>query len=76
MWMNTFIPLTMLFIRADGNRSCHRQDHADVRESLRSGEPVLAVLELVGGSASKLNLTIGSHVLIEGAGAEVFNFKR
>ena len=78
MWMrNTFIPLTMLFIRADGTIARVIDKTTPMsEESLRSGEPVLAVLELVGGSASKLNLTIGSHVLIEGAGAEVFNFKR
>ena len=78
MWMrNTFIPLTMLFIRADGTIARVIDKTTPMsEESLRSGEPVLAVLELVGGSASKLNLTIGSHVLIEGAGADVFNFKR
>ena len=67
----------MLFMRADGTVARVIDKTTPMsEESLRSGEPVLAVLELVGGSASKLNLTTGSRVLVEGEGAEVFDVER
>lgn len=64
MWMkNTFIPLDMLFIRADGkiariaeNTTPHSLDVVE------SKEPVLAVLELKGGTASRLGIKAGMAV--------------
>jgi len=64
MWMkNTYIPLDMLFIRADGkvarvvaNTTPHSLD------TIESKEPVLAVLELKGGTAAKLGIKAGVTV--------------
>jgi len=54
-WMkNTLIPLDMIFIRADGHIA--RIAANTVPESLNtveSGEPVIAVLEIIGGGAEK-----------------------
>jgi uncharacterized membrane protein (UPF0127 family) len=64
MWMkDTFIPLDMLFIRADGTitRIAANTDPLSTR-TISSGEPVLAVLELNGGTAAKLNLKQGDKV--------------
>jgi uncharacterized membrane protein (UPF0127 family) len=64
MWMkNTFIPLDMLFIDEGGR--VVRIAERTVPESLQtisSGEPVLAVLELRGGSADRLGLSKGDEV--------------
>jgi uncharacterized protein len=58
-WMkNTLIPLDMIFIRADG--SIARIEAQTVPFSLdqvASGEPVAAVLELVGGKAAALGIS-------------------
>ncbi len=63
-WMkNTFIPLDLLFIAADG-RIVTIQERA-VPHSLapiRSRGKVLAVLELNGGTASRLNIKPGDRV--------------
>lgn len=64
MWMkNTYIPLDMLFIRADGkvarvaaNTTPHSLD------TVESKEPVVAVLELKGGTAAKLGIRAGVTV--------------
>jgi uncharacterized membrane protein (UPF0127 family) len=64
MWMkNTYIPLDMLFIRADGtiariaeNAEPHSLD------AIPSGEPVLAVLEVAGGTAERLGIKAGDRV--------------
>jgi uncharacterized protein len=64
MWMkDTFIPLDMLFIRADGAiaRIAANADPMSTR-IISSGEPVLAVLELNGGTAARLNLKQGDKV--------------
>ena len=64
MWMkNTYIPLDMLFIRADG--VIHRI--APMTEPLServvaSGGPVTAVLELAGGAAARLGIKAGDRV--------------
>lgn len=57
-WMkNTFIPLDMIFIRADG--SIDRIAENTIPESLEpvvSGGEVSAVLELAGGTAARLGI--------------------
>ncbi len=64
MWMrNTYIPLDMVFIRADG--TVHRiaamtEPHSE--EIIPSRGPVSAVLEIAGGSAARLGLKPGDKV--------------
>jgi uncharacterized membrane protein (UPF0127 family) len=64
MWMrNTYIPLDMVFIRADG--TVHRiaqmtEPHSE--EVIASKGPVTAVLEIAGGAAVKLGLKAGDKV--------------
>lgn len=65
MWMrNTFIPLDMIFIFADGR--IHRIEHRTEVQSERtisSGVPVRAVLELNAGTAERLGLKPGDRVV-------------
>lgn len=65
MWMrNTFIPLDMLFVLADGR--IHRIEHRTEVQSERtisSGVPVRAVLELNAGTAEKLGLKPGDRLI-------------
>jgi hypothetical protein len=64
MWMhNTYIPLDMLFIRADGTitRIEERAEPLSDRV-ISSGSPVLAVLELPGGAAARLGIKPGDKV--------------
>ena len=65
MWMkNTLVPLDMLFIQADGT-ILSIADQA-VPQSLRiidSGGPVVATLELAGGTAARLGITTGDKVV-------------
>jgi len=64
MWMkNTYIPLDMVFIRADGtvayvaeNTVPHSLDPVGVRE------PVLGVLEVAAGTAKRIGLRPGDTV--------------
>ncbi len=64
MWMkNTYIPLDMVFIRADGtvayvaeNTVPHSLDPVGVRE------PVLGVLEVAAGTAKRIGLRAGDIV--------------
>ncbi len=64
MWMrNTYIPLDMVFIRADG--TVHRiaamtEPHSE--EIIASNGPVGAVLEIAGGAAQRLGLKPGDKV--------------
>lgn len=64
MWMrNTYIPLDMIFIRADGK--VHRVERSAEPLSERiigSGEEVTAVLELAGGTAARIGLKPGDVV--------------
>jgi uncharacterized protein len=64
MWMkNTYIPLDMLFIRTDGTIAYIAEN--TVPQSLDVvgiNEPVLAVLELAGGSARRLGIRAGDMV--------------
>ncbi|ATE63557.1 DUF192 domain-containing protein [Rhizorhabdus dicambivorans] len=63
-WMkNTYIPLDMIFIRADGTIA--RIAANTVPENLTpvdSGEPVAAVLEIVGGGAAANGIAEGDRV--------------
>jgi uncharacterized membrane protein (UPF0127 family) len=63
-WMkNTYIPLDMVFIRADG--TVHRIEEKAERLStttISSGAPVAAVLELAAGNAARLGLAPGDKV--------------
>jgi uncharacterized membrane protein (UPF0127 family) len=64
MWMkNTYIPLDMLFIREDGSIAYIAEN--TVPKSLDTvgiSEPVLAVLELAGGTTRKLGIRAGDTV--------------
>jgi uncharacterized protein len=64
MWMkNTYIPLDMLFIRPDGSvaRVAANTEPLSTR-TIASGEPVLAVLELNGGTAARFGIKAGDRV--------------
>ena len=64
MWMrNTYIPLDMVFIRADG--TVHRIEAQTVpfsERTIASQGPVTAVLEIAGGGAARLGLKPGDTV--------------
>ena len=63
-WMkNTYIPLDMLFIRSDGTiaRIAENTEPHSL-EGIPSGEPVLAVLELKGGTSKALGIRAGDRV--------------
>jgi uncharacterized membrane protein (UPF0127 family) len=64
MWMkNTYIPLDMVFIRADGTVSRIEVKAEPLSERvIYSGAPVTAVLELAGGAAERLGLKPGDQV--------------
>jgi len=70
-WMkNTLIPLDLIFIRADGHIA--RIAANAVPESLAtidSGEPVAAVLEIVGGGAAAAGISAGDVVRWAGSPA-------
>lgn len=64
MWMkNTFIPLDMLFIGAEG-RITHIVERTvpQSNELIGSNGPVRAVLELNAGTASRLGIKVGDRV--------------
>ncbi len=63
-WMkNTYIPLDMIFIRADG-RILHIAENTKPLSTrvISSNGPVLAVLEVIGGTARKLGIAPGDQV--------------
>ncbi|MBN9064342.1 MAG: hypothetical protein BGP06_07735 [Rhizobiales bacterium 65-9] len=64
MWMqNTYIPLDMLFIRADGviRRIAANTEPLSTR-TIPSGGPALGVLEINGGEAAKRGIKPGDRV--------------
>jgi uncharacterized protein len=65
MWMkNTYIELDMLFVDKDGHVSKIIERAAPMSlQTLSSGGPVAAVLELRGGEAAKLGLHTGDTVV-------------
>ena len=64
MWMqNTYIPLDMLFIRPDGSIARIAADTEPLStRTIPSGEPVLAVLEVVAGTAARLGIKSGDKI--------------
>jgi uncharacterized protein len=64
MWMeNTYIPLDMIFIRRDGRIWRIAENTEPLSRAIISSEgPVLAVLEVVGGTAKKLGIAPGDRV--------------
>jgi len=64
MWMqNTYVSLDMLFIRPDGTiaRIAANTEPLSTR-TISSGEAVLAVLEVVAGTAARLGIRPGDRV--------------
>ena len=63
-WMkNTYIPLDMIFIRADGRILRIAENTEPLSERLiPSGGPIRAVLEVIGGTAQKLGIAPGDRV--------------
>ena len=64
MWMkNTYIPLDMLFIRADGRIARIAADTTPLStRTIESGEPVRGVLELPAGTAEARGIGVGDMV--------------
>ena len=65
MWMkNTYIPLDMVFIKADGmiHRIEERTEPLSER-TINSGTPVRAVLEINAGTARKLGMKAGDTII-------------
>ena len=65
IWMrNTYIPLDVLFIRADGSISRIARNAEPLSDAtIPSGEPVSAVLELRGGLTSEHGIDVGDQVV-------------
>lgn len=71
MWMrNTYIPLDMLFIGPDGRivRIVERARPMST-ETISSGRPALAVLEVNAGTAARLGIRPGDRVIAEALGS-------
>jgi len=64
MWMkNTYIPLDMLFVRPDGTIAYIAENTVPKSlDTIGITEPVLAVIELAGGTARKKNIRSGDKV--------------
>jgi uncharacterized protein len=64
MWMrNTYIPLDMVFIRANGTiHRIHERAQPLDETTIAAGAPVRFVLEINGGVAAKLGLKAGDRV--------------
>jgi uncharacterized membrane protein (UPF0127 family) len=67
MWMkNTFIPLDMLFVRADGTvASIARDTEPQSLTSVGAEERVRYVLELNAGTTAKLGIVAGSRLFVD-----------
>jgi uncharacterized membrane protein (UPF0127 family) len=64
MWMkNTYLSLDMIFIRPNGTiaRVAENAEPLSTR-TISSGEPVLAVLEVIAGTAKRLGIKPGDRV--------------
>ena len=64
MWMqNTYIPLDMIFINADGRiRRIAENTEPLSTATIPSGGPVRGVLEVIGGTAKKFGIKAGDRV--------------
>lgn len=64
MWMkNTYIPLDMFFVRADGViHRIEKQTEPFSERTISSEGDVLAVIEMIGGSADRLGIRPGDKV--------------
>jgi uncharacterized protein len=64
MWMeNTLVPLDMVFINPDGTiRAIAENTVPQSLAIIPSHGPVLATLELAGGTTAKLNIVVGDKV--------------
>jgi uncharacterized membrane protein (UPF0127 family) len=64
-WMkNTYIPLDMIFIRADGRILNIAENTVPLSEALVSSTgPVRAVLEVIAGTTKKLGIAAGDRVV-------------
>ena len=60
--MNTVIPLDMIFIRADGTIARVATAQPLSLDTVSSGEPVAAVLEIAGGRSAELGIRAGDRV--------------
>lgn len=63
-WMkNTYLPLDMIFIQSNGRILRIAEDTQPLSEKIiPSGGPVLAVLEVIGGTARKFGIAPGDRV--------------
>jgi|SRR5687768_2759900 uncharacterized protein len=71
MWMkNTFIPLDMLFVAADG-KVMHVVENTEPHslKTIEATSDVTAVIELKGGTASRLRIAKGARVMHPAFGA-------
>jgi uncharacterized membrane protein (UPF0127 family) len=67
MWMkNTLVPLDMLFVAADGTIRSVAHGVPQSLEDIASPGPVLAVVELAGGTAERLGIRPGDKVASSG----------
>ena len=66
MWMrNTYIPLDMLFVRADGTIASIAQHTEPLSlQSIVASEPVRYVLELNAGAATRFDIDTNSRLLL------------
>ena len=64
-WMkNTYVPLDMIFIRADGRVLNIAENTVPLSEALVSSSgPVRAVLEVIAGTTKKLGIAAGDRVV-------------
>lgn len=67
MWMkNTYVPLDIVFARADGSVSSVSADTEPLSlDSISSSEPVNLVLELNAGTAARLGIGEGSKLVLD-----------
>ncbi len=65
MWMkNTYLPLDMLFVKGNGEIATIVENTTPLSlSSIRSEEPVIAVLELNAGTARRLKINPGDRLL-------------
>jgi uncharacterized membrane protein (UPF0127 family) len=64
MWMkNTYVPLDMIFIRANGTIARIAENTTPLSEArIYSGPPVKGVLEVAAGTARKYGIAVGDKV--------------